>query len=116
MNFDKLYNEALEMWPDNIDISDGQANEQGILFKNLSDIWHNIEAIAKERGEWYDLMTWIIFSNFHRAAKNSFLKGDYSINKENISSHDVKVDLIKNLKEPDYEDMLEAFFEKNPKV
>lgn len=114
MKFDKLYNDALKMWPEKIDISDGKIQEEGILFKKLSDIWNNIEIRTKEQSEWHDLITWVIFSNFHRIAKNRFLKQDYSIKKTDLSFDHIKADFIQNLKEPGYEDMLEIFYNDNP--
>ena len=109
MKFNELYNEAVRLWPDEIDISDGKPLDHGILFENLSIIWDKIETKAKKKGEWFDLVTWIIFGNFHDIAKKGFQVGFKTISKNQIDVEKVKSDLINSLKVDGYEDMLKEF-------
>ena len=115
MKFSELYNEAIKLWPDEIDISDGKPLEQGILFENLSFIWNKVETKAKKMGEWFDLATWIIFGNFHDIAKQGFQIGLKTVSKNQIEVEKVKSDLINNLKLEGYEDMLKEFESDNSK-
>ena len=115
MKFETLYNDALGMWPDTIDVSDGKPAEHGILFKKLSGIWNNIGVLAEKKGEWCQLMTWIIFSNFHSIAKRRFFEGQYIISKEDLDAGEVRKSLLENLEyDEGYQDMLMAFIKENP--
>ena len=109
MEFNKLFNESIVLWPDEINISDGSENEVGILFKNLSDACNNAEVKAKLMGEWYDLMTWIIFGNLHDLAMHNFRSKNQIISLKQIDLDQVKIDLHKNLQMEDYRDMLAEF-------
>ncbi len=97
MKFEELYKTSVNLWPDEIDISDGKVEDNGILFQKLSSVWNEVEVKAKLMGEWYDLMTWVIFSNFHNLAKIQLEKGKKMIRKSEIETDKVKNDLIKNL-------------------
>ncbi|RZK43389.1 MAG: hypothetical protein EOO90_03780 [Pedobacter sp.] len=116
MKFEELYNEAVKMWPEVIDISDGVVAENGILFKRLSSIWNEVELIAKSKGEWYDLMSWIIFANLHDMARHQLQHGLSTVDMANMSKDNVRTDLIENLGGDDFKDMLEEFIQLNPDI
>ena len=101
------------LWPEKIDISDGELMGNGVLFKQLSLVWNEVEAISKLKGEWYELMAWIIFGNLHDIAKHQFQEGGNVIEKTQISINKIKQDLIENLNEEDYKDMLNDFIKSN---
>src|SRR5690606_9185832 len=105
-----LYNEALGLWPDTIDISDGRSLEDGILFSRLNRIWYDVENLATPKGEWHQLMTWVIFSTFHSIAKQKFFEGKHVICKKDIVAADVRKILLENLEyNAEYKDMLTVF-------
>lgn len=113
MKFSELYKKAIKLWPEQIDISDGKSDVNGIIFRNLSSVWDNAEEKAKVKGEWYDLITWIIFSNFHSIARKNFNKGVMTVRKTEINEEMVKKDLIHSLRSEGYEDMLHDFKKSN---
>jgi hypothetical protein len=109
MKFEELFNESIELWPDEVDISDGKEVGNGILFKRLSSVWNAVEVKAKLKGEWYDLMTWIIFANLHDIAKQQIIKNRSTIKKAHLNIDKVKHDLVENLQMDEYSDMLIDF-------
>ncbi len=114
MEFEELYKTSVGLWPDEIDISDGKEEDNGVFFQKLSSVWNEVEVKAKLMGEWYDLMTWVIFSNFHNMAKIQLKEGRKTIRKTEIETDKVKNDLIQNLRVEGYEDMLDDFKKFNP--
>lgn len=114
MKFEELYKKSMELWPEVIDISDGEIAENGVLFKNLSSVWNEVEIISKLKGEWYDLMTWIIFGNLHDMARHQLQEGRNVIEIAHLNIENVKHDLIENLNRDDYRDMLDDFIKSNP--
>lgn len=114
MKFEELYDTSMELWPNEIDISDGKVAENGVLFPKLSSIWNEVEDKSKLRGEWYDLMAWIIFGNFHEIAKVQLQEDRMLIRKTQIDINKVRNDFVQNLKVEGYEDMLDEFRKTNP--
>ncbi len=109
MDFNKLYDESIELWPDEIDISDGKVLTNGVVFNELSSIWTIVEKKAVKMGEWYDLMTWVIFSNFHHQSKLNWIENIKIVRKKDIRKEKVKNDILQNLQTEGYEDMLKEF-------
>lgn len=113
MKFEELYNNSMELWPEVIDISDGEIVENGVLFKELSLVWHEVEASSKLKGEWYDLMAWVVFKNLHNIAKRKLQERGSAIEKTKVNRDKIKHDFIANLQEEDYRDMLDDFVRAN---
>ncbi|MEO6523053.1 MAG: hypothetical protein ABIN91_15330 [Mucilaginibacter sp.] len=114
MKFETLYNESLAFWPDDIEIFDGERlDDGGILFLRLSLIYDRIDAEIKPLGEWYELMTWVIFKNLHVIAKKKFSPRALTFSKTELDPECIKTDLIGNLKADGYESMLTEFESKN---
>jgi hypothetical protein len=109
MEFNQLFNESIILWPDEIDISDGKVTGTGVRFGKLSETWNNAEVKAKLLGEWYDLMTWIIFGNLHDLAMQNLHSKNQIISLKQIDFDQVKIDLHKNLQMEDYQDKLLEF-------
>ncbi|RZK39854.1 MAG: hypothetical protein EOO90_17375 [Pedobacter sp.] len=109
MKFAELYKKSMELWPDVIDISDGEIAGNGTLFKNLSSVWNEVEFVSKAKGEWYDLMAWIVFGNLHDLARHHLLNGINKLKKTDVNEDKIKQDLLENLQAEDYRDMLEDF-------
>ena len=102
-----------KVWPNEISIEDGQFMENGVLFKNLSNVWDAVEQKTNDLDEWMSLMTWVLFSEFHNQAILNYKNGLYYVHKDNINKENVKKRLLENLKAPDYLDMYEEFIKDN---
>lgn len=115
MEFEKLYEDSLELWPDKIDISEAIIlDDQSIRYPNLSSIWDKVEDESTALGEWHDLMSWINFCGFAKAADKAHKEGRNVVEKDKLDRVYIKNRLIQNLREEGYEDMLESFLKDNP--
>ena len=126
MNFNELLFECLAMWPQRLDISDGYfitfspkpkspSVSKGFRSQHLVDAWERAKAEAESKGEWQELMTWILYKSLHRIAEASFLNQVYLVGRESVNQDilQVKDDLVDNLRHPDYKGMLQEYFESN---
>lgn len=85
MMFTEALKKSIENWPDSIDISDGEnVCHGGGLFQGLSRIWDRIEKAAEEEGDIEGLMTWAIFSAFHKASVELFKNGVTKVSKSDL--------------------------------
>lgn len=116
MEFDQIYNDVLQLYPDIIDISNGQLMSETGDFDapKLISSYEHAENIALSKGEWHSLVTWIIFQALHEMAKNHYIQGTRIFKKE-IDKSKFRELLIENLQVEEYEDMLCEFakYEKN---
>jgi hypothetical protein len=71
MKFEDLYNRIIELWPEEVDISDGfPSEENGFMFPALSRINSQIEdTIDCENDHWGNIGAWALFHAFHEIAK-----------------------------------------------
>ena len=96
-----MLQEGLKMWPDSIEISDGEILEDdGGYFPSLSEIWNRIEGEEEKKDSLHDLFSWCIFGGFHHLARKE---------KEKDKSEAHKADL--NL-EVIYHQFSESFYKK----
>ncbi|WP_294351045.1 hypothetical protein [Sphingobacterium sp.] len=116
MNFEELYNKALSFWPETISISDGRLSNDSLMFENLNLVWDIVEAETQELGDWHQLMTWIIFTNFNKIAKLNYANKVFLVSRDQINKSDVRARLIENLKMEEYKDMYDEFLEDNLNV
>ena len=116
MDFNNLYLTAITLWPKKIDVSDGVASVDGVLFPKLSSIWNQVEAEAIRKGDWYDLMTWIIFNALHRTAKENLLVGQTYVYPAQIDLTMVRLMFEDNLRAEGYEEMLEEYIKANKNI
>lgn len=69
MKFSEYLESNLRLWPETIDISDGELLPgDGGLFPNLSSIWEGVERKTEAEGEIESLMTWAVFCGLHERA------------------------------------------------
>ncbi|PUV24047.1 hypothetical protein DCO56_11785 [Sphingobacterium athyrii] len=113
MDFEILYDRAMSFWSGEISIETGQFIENGMLFKNLSFVWGNVEQKTNDLDEWMSLMTWVLFAEFHSQAILNNKNGTGYVDKYDINKDNVKKRLLENLKAPDYLDMYEEFIRDN---
>lgn len=81
MKFEDLYNRIIELWPEEVDISDGFPSEgNGFTFPTLSKINSQIEdTIDCENDHWGNIGAWAFFQAFHEIAKTMKAKGDKTL-------------------------------------
>ena len=90
-NIESLIVSTLRLFPDIIDISDGELrNDNGFFSKNLSDAWHEAECRNGVVGNNVDLMIWAIFGLLHRKSRENYLKGIYTVTLSEISISDIE--------------------------
>ena len=103
------------MWPPVLNISDGVYVGEGFRSEYLVVAWSKAELAASLGGEWHELMTWILYKNLHTIARESFANQTYTFTtatlKERVAQ--VSADLLENLREPAYEEMLAAYQRSN---
>ena len=69
MKFSRLLKEGRLFWPSEVRIDDGELRDGGGgYFPTLSKIWDDVEATQSKINEWHNLMSWIVFCGFHKAA------------------------------------------------
>ena len=111
MNFEILFNEAVAMYPNQIDISDGKLFEEddtGFLSKNFNKACEDAENKASLLAEWHTLLVWIISQVMHENARKSFIDNKFLITPE-IDRKRFRFFLINNLEQEDYKDMRMEF-------
>lgn len=117
MHFNSLLAECLALWPPVVDLSDGYLTPHGgFASPHLHAAWVHAETAAEAQGEWHALLTWLIFKSVHRAARNNFLHHVPHIATAAVK-HDlaaVRNDLLENLREPEYADLLSEYVRDNP--
>ncbi|QXE91223.1 hypothetical protein KP001_01390 [Geomonas subterranea] len=81
MKFEELYNRIIELWPEEVDISDGfPSGENGYMFPTLSRIKNQIEnSIDFENDHWGNVGAWAFFQAFHETAKKMKTKGEKTL-------------------------------------
>ena len=116
MHFNGLFAECLALWPPVVDLSDGSLTPHaGFASQHLSAAWGHAETAAEEQGEWHALITWVIFKSVHRLARKNFLHHVPQVVTAAVI-HDLtamREDLLENLRQPEYADMLREYLRDN---
>ena len=84
-NVQLLIKHTLTLFPDRIDISDGEESEQGFWCKNISAAWWGAE---DKNGNDYDdvaFMIWAIHRLLVKKSRENYLKGIYTVTLDEIS-------------------------------
>lgn len=112
MFLEKEYNDVLNYYPNQINISDGKLdNETGSFHSGyLTSYYDNAEELASLAGEWQSLINWVIYQVLHTHSKAKFKEKRYDIEKE-INRPRFRELLIENLKTEGYEDMYNEFLQ-----
>ena len=81
-----LISKGLQLWPESIDISDGELRSGGGFFShNLSAAWSTTEDNVCGDND-LNFMVWAIFRVLHEAARKKFKKKEYTIFLHEISA------------------------------
>jgi hypothetical protein len=91
MEFIELYNRIIELWPEEIDISDGYpVGDDGFMFPTLNKVHGEIEArIDYEQDHWGNIGVWSFFVAFHSAARKLRESGKTALLTRKVSKPDV---------------------------
>ncbi len=96
-NLDSLLNETIKLYPEIIDISDGELRgKKGFWSKNLSAAWHNAEEINEPYSQEIDFMIWAIYGEFHAKSIENFRKGIESVSISELSRSEIIKRYIKD--------------------
>lgn len=99
MNAQDLYNLVRPLWPDNLDISDGELLENGgFMSLNMSNVYQIIEdSIDFKVEHWKNLGAWSFKQAVWKHAKERFENGIYVIELSNISLESFDFQVKSNL-------------------
>ncbi|MBN58915.1 MAG: hypothetical protein CMI04_14625 [Oceanospirillaceae bacterium] len=77
MKLSRLIRESRLFWPSQVVISDGGLGEQGRgYFPTLCGVWDKAEIGQSKINEWHNLMSYVIFCAFHKAAYEKLSSGN----------------------------------------
>jgi hypothetical protein len=109
MNFKEIYSKCTLVWPESIDLSDGELIEEtkGFYSENLSLAWDRAEELVTD--EWQSLMVWIFYQELHKKAIEYFMLGRHSLKVASIDLSILEHSYIDTLNEEGYEKMLNQF-------
>ena len=94
-NIKLLIEHTLTLFPDSIDISDGELrNDNGFWSKNLSDAWHKAEDRNGVPGNDADFMIWAIYGLLHRKSRENYSNGIYKITLSEISIDSIEKEYL----------------------
>ena len=99
MQFIDLYNRIIELWPYEIDISDGYpTGSNGFMFTTLSQTHSKIEeSIDYKNDHWGNIAVWSFFQAFHEKAKEVLKAGGKVINTRQIEKELIDRKIQNNL-------------------
>lgn len=102
MRFSQLYNSTLALWPDCIQIDDGELiGDEGGYFPKLNKVWGEVEQKSRSISEWHGLMVWAIYGTLHSIAKRKINQGFKEILLKEIDAQEVENIFRQNLLSPD---------------
>lgn len=94
---EKLIEKTFELYPQVIDISDGELRgKKGFWSENLSDAWHNAMDLNVPYSEDLDLMIWAVYGELHTKSRDNFKKGIMAVNLSELRNNKVSRRYIKS--------------------
>jgi len=95
-NIQKLMTDTLKLFPEKIDISDGESrSDNGFFSQNLSHAWHIAENQNDISGNDFDFMIWSIFKLLHKISRKNFANGIYFVSINDIDLKELKKSIKK---------------------
>ena len=95
-NIKSLIERASALFPDSIDVSDGELrSDNGFFSTNLSDVWHSAEDKNGVVGNDVDAMIWAIYGLLHRKSRENYLKGIHTISLNEIGFDNIEKEYFK---------------------
>ena len=100
-----LIEQTLSLFPEYIDISDGEALEDnGFWSKNLSGAWYGAEDKNGDDTNDVSYMIWAIYRLLHRKSRASYLQGVYTVHLDSFSFQEIEREYDKVMAEVDASD------------
>ena len=91
MKFTKIFFQTLELWPKEIEISNGKIySAETAYFEDLSKIWTSVEDKANGLSEYHQIMVWAIFNGTHKLAIESFTQRKFTIKVSKVDKNYVQ--------------------------
>ena len=86
MKYSQYLDDGLKGWPESLRISDGYTmDDDGGYFPTLNINWHDVEDREQRKGELEGLMSWAIFSGYHKAARIAIREHRDIVKKEDLN-------------------------------
>ena len=102
-NLNTLFNETIKLYPEIIDISDGEIRgKNGFWSENLSDAWHNAEELNESHSQETDAMIWAIYCELHTKSIKNFRTGIKLVSISELSCDEIIKRYIKNYLETEF--------------
>lgn len=102
VKFTALFNQTAKLWPDRIEIADGELrDDDGGYFPTLSKSWNEAETNGNSIGPWHGLMVWAQFCGLHQAACLALRDGASHVDFDVIDRQFVKQKLLDSLHSED---------------
>lgn len=99
---EKIIDNTFKLYPQVIDISDGQLRGQkGFWSKNLSDAWHNAGDKNVTDSEKVDLMIWAVYCELHTKSVKNFKLGINKVDLSELSRNKIAKRYIRSCLESD---------------
>ena len=94
---EKLIEKVFELYPQEIDISDGELRgKNGFWSKKLSDAFHNAEELNTPDSKEIDFMIWAVYSELHAKSLENFEKGIKIVKLSELSHIEISRRYIKS--------------------
>lgn len=94
---EKLIEKAFKLYPQKIDISDGELRgKKGFWSKNLSDAWLNAEELNMPHSKEIDFMIWAVYGELHRKSIENLKKGIKTVGLSELSHIEISIRYIKS--------------------
>lgn len=88
---EKLFKNTLKLFPEIIDISDGELRGDGGLFsQTLSNVWRLAEKTTEVSKPDADFMIFSIFRLLHKKDRENYAEGIYSVSLDEIDIKEIK--------------------------
>ena len=94
---EKLIEKAFKLYPQKIDISDGELRGKNAFWsKKLSDAFHNAEELNTPDSEEIDFMIWAVYGELHTKSIENFKKGIMTVSLSDLSYNEISRRYIKS--------------------
>ena len=104
MTFKEIYNQTIEFWPSEIDISDGtMVDSDSGNFPILTELWDKAEIQTKSKSDFIKLMVWGIFCAFHKKAIENTHNGKTKVLLTELNINYLKNRFEESLFDPEYD-------------
>ncbi len=99
-NIESLIKYTLKLFPEIIDISDGELRaDDGFFSQKLSQVWHSAEDKNAVTGNDVYFMIWSVYRLLHIKSRECFAKGIYSVSLNDIDYEELNKEYQRAIEE-----------------